>query len=712
MRKGHSDRNAPVLTITGGSSLSQHTHNGAGGAAAASGTLLSSDADDEGGCRGLSPTQPSIASPPGTIQLEGHTSDRDNIRFTANEDAAVVNVSPVDSLAVPTPTTNGDGASSTAGATASTVGKSVAAASIVAASVSPVLSRDFATLIHSKTRDGKVAHTEGWIAHQASPDGAETKPVIHPAPVTVLPADVLPTAGPSAPGRGRPSAISAPRLQTLKNLVRASSEPNLPRVDREKLDPNDPEKGAAEVPVAVAAGGAASEPNLPRNPRLVALLEPEKPLKPPPTWKTSAINIAKYSYLNILLVFIPVAFASEYAGLGSTATFFTSFMAIIPLAALLGFATEELALRVGHTLGGLLNATLGNTVELIIAILALTKGELRVVQSSMIGSILSNCLLVVGCCFFAGGIRFHEQIYTIRSAQLNISLLGISALVIVIPAAFNASVVQLNVVPVAVSDRDILKISRGVAVILLFVYAAYLFFQLWTHSYLYRNTPVTQRSTLHRTRTMEFDDEPQPPIDSSVLRIPSWHTSSSGNSDGTTSDSSSSTSSSSSSSEEDSETPKLSVYAAIALMLSVAGLTGIIAEFLVGSIDGLVSQGGISREFVALILLPLVGNAAEHICAVTVSIKDKLDLSLAVAVGSSIQIALFVIPFLVILGWIIGQPLSLEFDVLETITLFVAIVIVNQAISDGKSNWLEGLVLMITYLIIGLVFFFYPGSGQ
>lgn len=312
---GHSDRNAPVLTITGGSSLSQHTHNGAGGAAAASGTLLSSDADDEGGCRGLSPTQPSIASPLGTIQLEGHPNDRDNIRFTASGDDTV-NISPVDSLAVPTPTTNGDGASSTAGATASTVGKSVAAASIVAASVSPVLSRDFATLIHSKTRDGKVAHTEGWIAHQASPDGAETKPVIHPAPVTVLPADVLPTAGPSAPGRGRPSAISAPRLQTLKNLVRASSEPNLPRVDREKLDPNDPEKGAAEVPVAVAAGGAASEPNLPRNPRLVALLEPEKPLKPPPTWKTSAINIAKYSYLNILLVLYAATLSAAAAPTG------------------------------------------------------------------------------------------------------------------------------------------------------------------------------------------------------------------------------------------------------------------------------------------------------------------------------------------------------------------------------------------------------------
>lgn len=177
------------------------------------------------------------------------------------------------------------------------------------------------------------------------------------------------------------------------------------------------------------------------------------------------------SILSVPYSSIPVSWACHYAGVGDTAVFCVSFAAIIPLAALLGFATEELALRVGHTLGGLMNATFGNTVELIISILALVKGELRIVQAAMIGSILSNCLLVLGCCFFVGGIRFHEQIYTIRSAQLNIGLLGISALVIVIPAAFNAAVVQLGTVPITVSDRDILKLSRGVAFILLFLYS-------------------------------------------------------------------------------------------------------------------------------------------------------------------------------------------------------------------------------------------------
>lgn len=179
----------------------------------------------------------------------------------------------------------------------------------------------------------------------------------------------------------------------------------------------------------------------------------------------------------------------------------------------------------------------------------------------------------------------------------------------------------------------------------------------------------------------------------------------------TSSSSSSSSSSSNSSDDEDSETPQLKVQAAIVLILVVTAITGVTAEWLVDSIDGVTESGNISREFVALILLPLVGNVAEHVTAVTVSVKDKLDLSMAVAVGSSIQISLFVIPILVILGWCIGQPLTLEFDILETIILFISIVIVNQAISDGKTNWMEGAVLISTYITIALAMWFYPGGG-
>lgn len=543
--------------------------------------------------------------------------------------------------------------------------------------VSPVISRDFAS-IASLSEKRTLVDVDALKAGLAPKDEASGGV----------------NGGPAAP------ALTNPRMRALKSLVRSSSEP--PREKNTTIDLGEVEKGNAP-PLNRASASQANIPN-----RLAGLLEPNKPLKPPPTYKTSLYNIATYSYLNILLVFVPVVFGVHFSGAGDTATFCCAFGAIIPLAALLGFATEELALRVGHALGGLLNATLGNTVELIIAILALVKGELRVVQSAMIGSILSNCLLVLGCCFFAGGIRFHEQIYTIRSAQLNTSMLSISALVIVIPAAYHLAVSELGSAQAATSESDILKLSRGVSFILLFVYAAYLFFQLWTHSYLYTAASVQVKRS--RRATVTDDGEPQPPTDTTVLRIPSWHSHSSDDSDAASTTPSSA--SSDSSDEDGVEHPKLKIQAAILLILAVTALTGVIAEYLVSSIDGLTRSGNISREFVALILLPLVGNAAEHVTAVVVSVKDKLDLSLAVAVGSSIQISLFVIPVLVLLGWAIGQPLDLQFGTLETITLFVSICFVNQAISDGKSNWLEGLSLIFAYLVIALVFFFFPGDGS
>ncbi|KAG8986750.1 hypothetical protein FRB90_003810 [Tulasnella sp. 427] len=454
------------------------------------------------------------------------------------------------------------------------------------------------------------------------------------------------------------------------------------------------------------------------------LLEPERKLAPPPTLRTSLVNIATYSYINVMLVFVPVAWAVHFSHQTDTVIFVFSFLAIVPLAALLGFATEELALRVGQTLGGLLNATFGNAVELIIAILALTKGELRIVQASMLGSILSNCLLVLGMCFFAGGFRFHEQGYGIRAAQLNISLLSISVFSIVIPAAFSSSLHFSGQDDNTKTDKAVLAISRGTSIILLVVYAAYLVFQLWTHAYIYSK----EASAYHSAQTHQATgvDGPTAPPNTRVFRRPNLPSlpslpsitihgrsdDSSSSSSSTRSRSSSTSSSSSSSSEEEEEYQKLKPVVALILLVLVTVLTGLTAEFLVDSISGLTATGNISREFIALILLPLVGNAAEHVTAVTVSVKNKLDLAITVAVGSSIQIALFVIPFLVLLGWIIGQPLSLFFDIYETVVVFVSILVVNYAISDGKTNWLEGLVLMIIYMLIALTTWYYPGTNM
>ncbi|SGY16660.1 BQ5605_C012g06942 [Microbotryum silenes-dioicae] len=452
------------------------------------------------------------------------------------------------------------------------------------------------------------------------------------------------------------------------------------------------------------------------------LLVPKVPVGKPPGWRTSGMNIIKYSWLNVLLVFIPVSWAMHFSHQGSTITFVMSFLAIIPLAALLGFATEELALRVGDTIGGLMNCTFGNAVELIIAILALVKGEVRVVQAAMIGSVLSNSLLVLGTCQFVGGLRFHEQPYAMKQAQVNINALGLAINAIVIPVAFHVfrDLAGGTGTNLTTADTDVLHISHGIAIILLFVYLGYMMFQFWTHSYLYAPTDPSSAPIDMASPTIQ--DGPQPPANTAVFRMPSWGSSSDGES-----------SISSVSNEEDEHAPKLSLYGALALLFTVTILAGFTAEWvcdprrvsdgsnrlmkpslrvslqLVGAIEGLTATGAVGVEFVSLILLPLVGNAAEHVTAVTVAGKGKLDLAMSVAVGSSLQILLLVIPILILLGWAIGQPLSLYFDPFETLILFLAVVSVNWAIADSRTNWFEGLTLMCIYVIIALVIFYYDG---
>ncbi|KAG8848970.1 hypothetical protein FRB91_010360 [Serendipita sp. 411] len=322
----------------------------------------------------------------------------------------------------------------------------------------------------------------------------------------------------------------------------------------------------------------------------------------------------------------------------------------------------------------------------------------------MLGSILSNCLLVLGMCFLAGGLRFHEQGYGVRIAQQQISLLSLAVFSISIPAAFTSSARVLQ-------DKEILAISRATSIILLVCYIAFLVFQLWTHSYLY----TLESSKRHAAATFQAGDSDSiaPPVGQSVFRVSSIfsHSSSDSDSRSPSTDNIASpitlTTHQAPPPEHEEEVPQLTAKFAFVLLVIVTVLTGLTAEFLVDSIAGLISKTRVTEEFVALILLPLVGNAAEHVTAVTVSVRNKLDLALAVAVGSSIQIALFVLPFLVILGWWIGQPLSLNFDTFEAVVVVLSVVVVNFAISDGRTNWLEGFVLMATYVLIGVAVFYY-----
>ncbi|KAI0303725.1 calcium/proton exchanger [Multifurca ochricompacta] len=427
----------------------------------------------------------------------------------------------------------------------------------------------------------------------------------------------------------------------------------------------------------------------------------KKPLGKVPTIRQSILAILKVSWLNVLLIFIPLSWIFHFIKLNNTLVFVFSFLAIVPLAKLLAFATEDLSLRLGQTLAGLLNATL---------IIALVKCELNVVQSSLVGSILSNLLLVLGMCFFAGGTRFSEQGFGMSSTQLNSSLLTLSVIAVLLPAAFHNAVQPVNGVdPLTDQEEghDILAISHGVRLIrcLNLVYLCYLVFQLFSHKNLFEDdhpnvqksveyTPALARKLhIHNRKTEKSDvgiinsdpaSSPPPNPDAPDVEAISM--------------------------EDENEKPKMSLSMTMGLLVVVTVVVAVTAEFLVDSIAGLTAGGHISKEFVGLILLPIVGNAAEHVTAVTVSVKNKLTLSLGVAVGSSIQIALFVIPFITILGWILGKPLTLLFDPFESIVLFLSVLTVNYVVQDGKSNWLEGMILMCLYIIVAVTFWFYPGS--
>ncbi|KAL5339051.1 Sodium/calcium exchanger protein-domain-containing protein [Aspergillus crustosus] len=376
------------------------------------------------------------------------------------------------------------------------------------------------------------------------------------------------------------------------------------------------------------------------------------------TWATLSKD-----YVNVLLIFVPLGIIAGALHWDSTAVFTLNFLAIVPLASLLSFATEELAATMGQALGGLMNATFGNAVELIVSIIALKDHQIRVVQASMLGSILSNILLVLGCCFLVGGIRYPEQSFNTTVASTMSSLMTVSSASLIIPATLYASLSSAK--DTSHKMENILFLSHWTAIILLVLYVIYLFFQLKSHSHLFEEV------------NNETAGDPE---------------------------------SAGESHEEHEEEHILSPIAATVALIAVTILVAICADYLVGSIDSIVEKTGMSRTFIGLILIPIVGNAAEHVTAVVVAYKGKMDLAIGVAIGSSLQIALFVTPALVILGWIMNVDMTLHFHIFETVAFFISGLVVTFLIQDGKSNYLEGCLCLGLYLILALAFYVYPDS--
>lgn len=349
----------------------------------------------------------------------------------------------------------------------------------------------------------------------------------------------------------------------------------------------------------------------------------------------------------VLLLFVPISFAAHWLEWGAIAIFVTACLAIVPLAAWMGTATEEIAVLVGPTVGGLLNATFGNATELIIALIALNAGLVNVVKASITGSIIGNLLLVMGLSMFLGGLRYKEQEFQPVVARLNASAMNLAVIAILLPTA-------VDFTSDGIAEVTMQKLSSGVAVVLIAVYAMTLLFSMKTHSY------------LCEVGEAEFESE-----------------------DG-----------------EAPEKPNPWLWGGVLLACTV--LVAIESELLVGSLEEATSYLGLTALFTGVIVVPIVGNAAEHATAVTVAVKNKMDLSLSVAVGSSLQIALFVAPVLVLAGWVFGQPMDLDFNPFELVAVAVAVLITNSVSSDGRSDWLEGMLLLATYIVLGFAFYFHP----
>ena len=354
------------------------------------------------------------------------------------------------------------------------------------------------------------------------------------------------------------------------------------------------------------------------------------------------------SYWSLLLFSLPIGFLAGHFHWGPVSVFFFNFLAIIPLALLLGDVTEDLALRFGDVAGGLLNATFGNVVEMIISIAALRKGLYTVVSMSLLGSVFSNQLLVTGTCFLLGGLKYKIQSFSIAANKAYCSLLMIATICLCTPSMYSITVDSPT------EAEEVLLLSRLTAIVMIGIYAAYLYFSLISHFDLFDATGAGG----------DNDDE-----------------------------------------EEEEETPQLSTPAALGLLGAISIIIAISSEYLTGSITDVSKSSGLSEHFIGVILLPIIGNACEHVTAVMVAMRNKMDLAMAVALGSSIQISIFALPFAVIAGWVLGEDFTLIFEPVTCLMFTLSVILTNVLTPDGQSTWLMGILLLCCYILFGFTYY-------
>ena len=346
-------------------------------------------------------------------------------------------------------------------------------------------------------------------------------------------------------------------------------------------------------------------------------------------------------YLYTLLIFVPVTIAAKLMGASDVMLFVFSSLAIVPLAGVMGKSTDTIACYCGQKVGGLLNATFGNATELIIAFVAMKEGLFDVVKASLAGSVIGNILLVLGLSMLIGGLKYKTQSFNKSSINMTSSMLLLAVLGLSIPAIFT------HTLPESSLTTQVEGLNIIIAVLMLLVYIMQFVFSFVTHRYLYEET------------------------------VPG----------------------------EEEEAPTQSLPKAIAFLVASTVCIAVLSEIFVGTIEPMAESAGLSKTFVGIILVPIIGNAAEHSSAVLMALRNKMNVAVEIALGSSLQIILFVVPVLILLS-LFFTPMSIVFTPFELVAVTASVLIANRVASDGESNWLEGLQLVTVYVMIGAAFFF------
>jgi Ca2+:H+ antiporter len=357
-----------------------------------------------------------------------------------------------------------------------------------------------------------------------------------------------------------------------------------------------------------------------------------------------SVKLTKSSAIYVLLIFAPIAAGLEFAHADHLVLFVVSAIALIPLAKLIGDSTEHLATYYGPTAGSLLNVTFGNAAEIIIAVVAISAGLLDLVKASITGAIIGNILLILGLSVIAGGFRYKEQTFSRENIGIQSSMLFLAIIGLAVPTILASTILS----PL---ENQVQVLSDALAFILLIVYVLGIVFTFITHKHLF--TPPETAEDIQESHGTHWSKK----------------------------------------------------KSFLLLAVSMAGVI-VVSEILVASVETTGEELGFGQLFVGAIIVGIVGNAAEHSSAILLARKGKMELSIGIAAGSGTQIALFVVPILVFAGIAMGQPFTLVFTLLELATIFLAAIILNLIVHDGKSNWFEGVMLTAVYIIIAIAFFF------